>query len=106
MQTINITGRLDGAAHENTCWVAKAGSFDLAEDRASMMLFGYKDGQAFLDGKSHADSVNVHFKLSELATFEAVWTEIATKLVSPGGPFEGGAIVDVAPESSSSSSSS
>lgn len=95
MQTINITGRLDGADHENTCWVAKAGSFDLATDSASMMLVGYKDTQAFMNGKSFADTANVQFKLSDLTTFEAVWTEIATKLVSPGGPFEGGTIEDV-----------
>lgn len=93
MKYIEKTGVQDSAGHENLCWVAVSGGFDLASNNASIWLQGYKDKDAFLAGMKPADSKMISVKLSDLLSFEAVWGELAMKLVSEG-TFEGGTIKD------------
>lgn len=93
MKYIEKSGINDPSNHENICWVAANGSFALKEDDAYVTLYGYKDVTSFLSGAQPADNKKVHVALSSLQTFEAVWSELALRLISEG-TFEGGTIKD------------
>lgn len=93
MKYIEKTGLIDSADHENTCWVAIEGAFFLKSDFAIIKLCGYKNKDAFVANKTSPDIKTIQVKMSELASFETVWSEIATKLITEG-VFAGGVIKD------------
>ena len=83
----------NGAGFPVSCWVATSGSYDLSSGSGTVTLEGYKDVTAFQEHKQSCDGRTIRFSLSDLSSFEAVWTEIATKLVT-SGELAGGSIVD------------
>ncbi len=78
-----------------TVWIAKEGRFGLDNDEASLQIVGYATANAFSNGAAAIDQVGERMTLSGLQTFEPMWTEIATKLISEGGTFAGGTIIDI-----------
>lgn len=88
-------------SHDNdvACWIASEGAFNILQNTAKLKVAGWKSKDAYNAGKSASDEPKwVEFKLSDLQSFEAVWAEIAMRLISQGAPFEGGTIEDTEPE--------
>ena len=83
----------NASGHENACWIAVNGSFSLINNSGSVQLVGWKDVESFSAGLKPDDNKMVDFILTDISTFGAVWTEIATKLISEG-TFAGGSLVD------------
>lgn len=76
-----------------TCWVATEGSFNILTGKAKLKMVGWKNVETFNAKKPQADQKWIELELASLQSFEAVWTELATKLVT-SGVFEGGEIKD------------
>jgi hypothetical protein len=63
------------------------------EGRVHLMSYASKD--AFEAGRPSTCSRDVFVKLDDLATFPALWTEIAARVLSdPASPFAGGELSD------------
>lgn len=84
MKYIFKTGIKDSSNHENICWLAAEGSFNVLTGKAKLKMVGWKDVEAFQSKAAPADSKWVELELSSLKTFEAVWGEIAMRLVGEG----------------------
>lgn len=83
----------NGQGYDVTCWVASEGSFNVLTGMAKLKMTGWKDADAFVGKKPHADQKWVELEMSSLKSFESVWGELALKLVT-GGAFENGIIND------------
>lgn len=77
-----------------SCWVAVAGSFSLSENQGRITLVGWKDVDAYKAKKAPSDQKIETFALSDLQNFEAVWGEIASKLVTASTNFRNAQIKD------------
>ena len=80
--------------YDVTCWVAVSGSFSLSENQGKITLLGWKDVDAYNEKKAPSDTKTETFALSDLQSFETVWTEIAGKLVTLSINFSNGEIKD------------
>ena len=89
-----ITKTIENDAGVNvSCWIAESGRYELAANKGTVTLVGYKDVAAYQAGKSAVDCKEVRFALTDISSFETIWSEIATKLVTTG-ELAGGSIVD------------
>jgi len=86
------------SGHPNTCWRAVKLDADLEVGTVTLTYLGWKDGQAYADKKVPTDSRVLTFNVSDITSYDTLFTELAgLTLMSP--EFLGGAI-DVIPEPS------
>lgn len=88
--------RVATSGHTISYWRSATGEFDLAGDRGSIVLRGWKDKNSYDMGLSQADIASMVLVLSELTTFEAAWTAVATALlVNDDSPFKDGILAEL-----------
>lgn len=97
----------DNREHENNCWVAVKGSFNLGiindfdlnesiEGYANLVLYGWKNKEAFLNNAEYSDIRTIQIKLNDIQAFEAMWAEIAGKIITDEtSQFLSGQLLDI-----------
>lgn len=66
--------------HENTCWVAKnVDSIDLISGIARIRFFGYKDVEAYVQGKEAADIIVIERNINDYPIFEQLFQDAMLK---------------------------
>jgi len=81
--------------HSDECHVAQTGELDLVNGTGRLRLFAYASKAAFEAGKPSTCNRDVTVKFADLTKFEALWTELATMLLTnPASEYYGGTLED------------
>ena len=79
----------------NECWRSIRGNIDIVEEVGVISLIGFKDGQAFADGKISGDNRIVVLDLSKFPSWHNLYNDIAVYLASKDPTFIGATIETV-----------